>query len=70
MTYQQRIIVRNASATETTTGTPGIYPVADYKKALEEMERKHLIPKGFGPDHPRWDVPSFRNKYLRAIGEL
>lgn len=36
----------------------------------EEMRKKYNIPVGFGPSHPRWNVPSDRNRYAKMMREL
>ena len=35
---------------------------AEIKKILKKL------PEGFGPDHPQWNVPSFRNKWMMTQG--
>ena len=42
------------------------------RKPMEENEEHKRIlkklPEGFGPDHPRWKIPSLRQKWLKTQG--
>ena len=42
-------------------------PVSKDKKAEYDAILKRL-PPGFGPGHPKWSVPSYRNKWLITQG--
>jgi len=61
MNADQRMNILNASI-----------PFKLEPKPKEEVQRNEAIlkklPKGFGPDHPQWNVPSLRNKWLMTQG--
>jgi len=44
-------------------------PLTEEQKARCDRMLKRL-PPGFGPGHPKWHIPSFRNKWLVTQGVI
>ena len=34
-----------------------------------KAQKIHRLPKGFGPNHPDWKIPSKRNLYIKLVEE-
>lgn len=46
------------------------YQFAPMKEVPPETLRRWNLPLDFGPGHPKFNVPSFRNRYRMAMGEM
>ena len=61
MNANQRMNILNASVPYQMKPNP---PEEDAR--IKAILKK--LPEGFGPDHPQWNVPSFRNKWMMTQG--